>query len=35
MSKWENDKDIGIKPAHGLAPPKLSAKKASLTDKSK
>jgi hypothetical protein len=33
MDKWENDKDVGIKPAHGLAPPKLSAKEASFTDK--
>ena len=35
MNKWENAKDIGIKPAHGLAVPKLSVKEASFTDKGK
>jgi hypothetical protein len=33
MNKWENVKDIGIKPSHGLAVPKLSVKEASFADK--
>ena len=33
MNKWENNKDLGMKPAHGLPPPKLSVKEVSFTDK--
>ena len=32
IEKWENSKDLGIKPAHGLPPPKLSVKEASSAD---
>ena len=35
MKRWEDDKDLGIKPAHGLKPPKLSTKEASFSEKSK
>ena len=35
MKRWEDDKDLGIKPAHGLKPPKLFIKEASSSEKGK
>lgn len=32
MNKWENYKDLGIKPSHGLVPTKLSTREANFID---
>ena len=33
MDKWEDNRDLGMKPAHGLPPPKLSVKECITADK--